>query len=287
MTNHMRKALILTFAVPMLICCQKRNGESTTECSTKNLPTTAELPPKAQSSECLKTGYGATGDSIPPAPLSGGEGYSEYVFPYTTAKCHYRYLDTTFTSVDTSVAHKCLTPIKECLSLDNGTVQATFTDRQFDWKRGTLTFTIGTFDRFDACEVHTLTVGDTIQLESKRLSVKTIHATREKISFSTGDNDWEQYTLKPYDRGSYYIYENYLGRSFMSDYGGQFTLSLASDFMLIDGNCRPIGEEDTIRVDFQDYLNRQNDSGKLFLAGYTTLKIVNGQITEIFRRYTP
>lgn len=287
MTNHMRNALILTLAVPALICCQRGNWKSTTEVSTQTPPTTAELSPKAQGPECRDTGYVPTEDSIPPAPLSGGEGYSEYVFPDTTAKCHYPHLDTIFTSVDTSVAHKCLTPIKECLSLDDATVQATFTDSQFDWKRGTLTFTIGTFDRFDACEVHALTVGDTIRLESKQLPVKTIHATREKITFSIGDDDWEQYTLKPYDGGSYYIYENYLGRSFMSDYGGQFTLPLARDFILIDGNCRPIGEEDTIRMDFQDYLNRQNDYGKLFHAGYTTLKIVDGQITEIFRRYTP
>lgn len=195
----------------------------------------------------------------------------------------------TYVAVRLSVAydHKLVRPLPAGIDIDNledCTVPAAFTKDDFRWMGGNLRLTVYSKDLYDAVEVTTLKVGDTLIYCSTPLIINNIAEVHGGIEINGGLEEGGC-TLAPYEGGTY------VGRDW-DDHAtytklGTAEVALASDFVIIDCGDFPEDPSVTITEGQKLYLETLKPGHQDFFPLNTQVTIQSGLITEIRRHWIP
>lgn len=192
------------------------------------------------------------------------------------------------TNITKAPAHFCAMPIDDKMSLDSladGTVAASFTADDINWRGGNLTMTVYSAYRYNADDIKRLQVGDTIVYEGdKPLPVDSIER-RDKYVIINGGIETGGAELTPVDATTYRA-------TTMDDHSvykklGKCNVVLAQDFMIVDCGTEPTDPNDTIRSAQKPYIDKLKDYRRQFSQLDTRVTIKHGAVTEIHRHWIP
>lgn len=168
--------------------------------------------------------------------------------------------------------------------LTDATVPAEFTTNDFNWTENKLRMTVYSEDLYDAVQISKLKTGDTIVYERKPIVIKKIE---NKDGFLTVNNGIEEggANLQANQGGTYRAIQ-------MDDHSiytkqGQLDVPLAKDFTIIDCGEDFTDPSDTIRSSQKLYLENIKEYRRQFSCLDTKVRIENGKITNIIRRWIP
>lgn len=178
---------------------------------------------------------------------------------------------------------RLITPLPSGLHVDNlqdCTVSAAFTPNDFRWMGGTLDMTVYNRDLYDAVDIATMHVGDTIIYDSRPMVISTIDKGNYGIDINKGpDNGGCR--LVGYGGGTYVA--KLCGERTTYTELGKAHLALDQDFIIIDCGTGPNATSDTIRSAQKLYIEKMNERRLQFTQFDTRVTIENGLITEISR----
>lgn len=184
-------------------------------------------------------------------------------------------------------AHQCIAPLPAGVSIDNMndcTVPASFSSDDFRWMGGNLTMTVYNQDLYDAVEISQMKEGDTLIYEGKPIIISTLEEKNGTLEVNGGLENGGAW-LVGYEGGTYRPSE-WDDHSVYSEIGKK-ELPLAEDFVIIDCGENPTDPSDTIRENQKLYLESLKDYKRDFTVLNTTVRIENGLIKEINRRWIP
>lgn len=172
----------------------------------------------------------------------------------------------------------------EVNKLQDATIPAVFSSKNFSWENGKLCMEVFSEDLYDAIAVSQLKKGDTVLYEGKPIVVKDIEQKDKYVTLNGGiEQGGAEFTATP--NGTY-------RGSQMDDHStytslGKVTLPLAKDFVLIDCGENPTDPYDTVRTAQKDYLEKVPTYKHDFNMLNTRVRIEKGSIKEITRHWIP
>ena len=184
-------------------------------------------------------------------------------------------------------AHKCIAPLPAGYSVDSlsdCTVPAAFSCDDFNWMGGNLTFTVFNEDLYDAVEVTQMQVGDTLIYESQPMVVSKLENDKGVLSINGGLEEGGCW-LQGHEGGTFRAIQ-FDDHSIYTEMG-KAELPLADDFIIIDCGENPDDPCDTIRTGQKLYLESLSENNRIFHNLNTRVRIGNGVIKEINRKWIP
>lgn len=168
--------------------------------------------------------------------------------------------------------------------LQNCTVPAAFSPKDFNWMGGNLSMTVYNQDLYDAVAISQMRVGDTILYSGEPMVVSKFEETRGGIDIN-GGLDEGGCCLAPNEGGTYVARE-------WDDHAtytqlAKTELALAEDFVIIDCGEFPNDPNDTIRNGQKLYIENLKGGRDDFFPLNTRVTIQNGVIKEIHRHWIP
>lgn len=183
--------------------------------------------------------------------------------------------------------HKVIAPLPAGIEADNlqeCTVPASFKIEDFNWRGSNLTMTVYNKDLYDAVEISLMQPGDTLIYEGKPMIVNTMEEVNGYLEINGGLEEGGCW-LAGYEGGTYIakIFDDHATYTEL----GKAEVMLADDFVIIDCGSNPEDPIDTIRSDQKLYLESLEEGRRDFFALNTVVRIENGMIKEINRRWIP
>ena len=182
-------------------------------------------------------------------------------------------------------SYQCIAPLPPAYSLDSFDdviVPADFSLDDFDWEGSNLTLTVLSMDLYDAVQVSQMKPGDTLVYRGEKMAVNEVKHEEDLLTINNGLYEGGAWLL-PMGGGVYRAVES-------SDYAtytelGSVTLPIADGFRLIYCGEDYNDPSDTITSCHRQYL--ESKVCKSFWAGDTDVRIVQGKIVSIHKRWTP
>lgn len=183
--------------------------------------------------------------------------------------------------------YRMVTPLPapyEIGKLQDATVPAVFSSKDFSWTDGKLSLEVYSEDLYDAVLISRLKEGDTISYDGDTMAVKTIERKGEYVTINGGIEQGGA-ELVACQGGTYRGYQ-------MDDHStytrlGKVTLPIAKNFVLIDCGENPTDPYDTIRTAQKAYLEKVPDYKRDFNTYNTRVRVEKGSIVEITRHWIP
>lgn len=184
-------------------------------------------------------------------------------------------------------SHQCVAPLESGIiidSLKDCIVAAAFSTDDFNWRGGNLTMTVYCEYLYDAVEVSKLQTGDTLMYEGKPLPIDSIDRKDGFVSINGGieqdgadlaANEGGTYRASAFDDHSIY---RELGKT---------NIILAEDFVITDCGENPTDPPVTISEGQKAYLDQLPEHRREFNELNTQVRIENGLVKEINRRWIP
>ena len=172
----------------------------------------------------------------------------------------------------------------EANKLQDATVPAMFSSKDFSWDNHKLSMEVFSEDLYDAVAVSQLKKGDTVFYDGKPIVVKDIEHKDKYVTINGG-----------IEQGGAELSANQGGTyrgSQMDDHStytrlGKVTLPLAKDFVLIDCGENPTDPYDTVKTAQKEYLEKVPEYKRDFNMLNTRVRIEKGIIVEINRHWIP
>lgn len=161
---------------------------------------------------------------------------------------------------------------------------AVFSVRDFDVSGGTLSFTVYSENLYSAAILTNMQPGDTLLYNQDTLIVKQVILEGETIRVN-GDIDEGGACFQLCDDATYRAvqYDDY---SIYSEVG-QITLPLDPYFILIDCGENPADPSLIIKKNYMNYLQGLPEYRQSFSYLDTRVKVSNGMITHVLRKWIP
>ena len=191
------------------------------------------------------------------------------------------------TNGNKETVHTCIAPLDDGISpeaLNDCTVAVAFSASDFNWQEGSLRLTVYREHLYDAADISRLQVGDTIVYEGHALPVESIEA---KDGFVVVNGGIEQggAELTAHEGGTYRA-TTFNDHSVWQE-TGTTRVPLAADFVLTDCGENPTDIGDTIREGQKAYIDRLPDYRQDFYPTNTKVRIENGMLKAVNRRWIP
>lgn len=267
----MKKLFIPIFIVSILLTgCTKVNDTP----STQNLPVSSETAITTQKDP----------DPVPgPAPEVEQSTTTEVATPIPEAE--------SATESSETIQHNVIKPLKMNLDVDNiedAILNAAYSLTDIDIEKKEITLTLYEQDIYDAIELHTMQVGDSIIVADEVYPVDKITSENEFIDINDGYTESEfGMTFMPNDGGTYrtLLLDDYATYSYITTK----TFSLSDEFTLTDYTYGDYGNEGT-KTDlnnWDEFTKTLEDWDTEFYYTNTTVRIVNNEVVEINRHWVP
>lgn len=184
-------------------------------------------------------------------------------------------------------SYQCVTRLENYFSIDslhNCTVAAAFGSDNFNWQEKCLDMTVYSEYLYDSAAIDCLQVGDTLLFDGKSIPVDSL-AKRNGFVAINGGIECGGVDLTAHEGGTYRA-TTFNGHSVYQEMG-KAHLKLADDFAIIDCGELPSDPCDTIHENQDAYLRKLPEYRRDFYQLNTRVRIENGQIKEINRRWIP
>ncbi len=183
--------------------------------------------------------------------------------------------------------HKVIAPLPAGIEADNlqeCTVPASFKIEDFNWRGSNLTMTVYNKDLYDAVEISLMQPSDTLIYEGKPMIVNTMEEVNGYLEINGGLEEGGCW-LAGFEGGTYIakIFDDHATYTEL----GKAEVMLADDFVIIDCGSNPEDPIDTIRSEQKLYLESLEEGRRDFFVLNTVVRIENGMIKEINRRWIP
>lgn len=184
-------------------------------------------------------------------------------------------------------SHQCVAPLETGLSIDSlndCTIAVTFTIDNFNWQERSLDITAYKEFLYDSTAINQMQIGDTLLCNGRSIPVDSIER-RDRFVGINGGIERGGVDLTAYENGTYRA-TTFSDHSVYQEMG-QAHLKLADDFVIIDCGEWPDDPCDTITKDLKTYLDKLPEHRRDFFQMNTKIRIENGCIQEINRRWIP
>ena len=179
-----------------------------------------------------------------------------------------------------------ISPLPSGYTIDNltdCTVPARFTVDDFNWRGSNLTFTLYDEAFYDAAEISRMKKGDTLMFDDRAIIVNSIVKDGDYLTVNGGVEEGGAY-LQANDGGTW------RGATF-DDHSiykevGEVELILDDDFTIVDCGIEPDDPIVTVTLP-KPYIDTLESSKTEFIPFNTRIRIENGLIKEIVRRWIP
>lgn len=187
-----------------------------------------------------------------------------------------------------ATSHQCVVPLENGFSsidsLNNCTVAVTFVCEDINRQEKSLDITAYREFLYDSVSINRLQKGDTLMLKGEPIVVDSLER-RDGFVGINGGIERRGVDLTAHEGGTYRA-TTFNNHSIYQEIGN-ITLKLADDFILID--C---GEDfsdpcDTISENQYTYLSNLPENRRDFFQMNTRIRIENGLVKEINRRWIP
>jgi len=169
-------------------------------------------------------------------------------------------------------------------NLDNATIPVSFSADDFNWRGGSLTVTVYAEEVYDANEINSMVIGDTLYHCDEAMIVKDIELHKEYM-FVNGGIENEGVDLEALAGGKYRSTQFDDHSTYVEM--GQVTLPLSQSFTIVDCGVNP-EDPSTIITDGQKaYLDTLASYKRNFWSIDTVVKVENSEITNITRKWIP
>lgn len=169
-------------------------------------------------------------------------------------------------------------------ALNNCTIPTSFTSDDFNWMGGNLRATIYRETFYTSDDIKSMQLGDTLVYEGKPMVVKKIEKESGTISINGGVEEGGAW-LNP-DKNMRYRATTLDDHSIYDELG-KAEMPLAEDFTVVDCGENPTDPYDTIRTGQKIYIESLKDYKREFWPTDTRVRIENGVVKEIVRRWVP
>ena len=181
--------------------------------------------------------------------------------------------------------YQCIAPLPPAYSLDSFDdviVPADFSLDDFDWEGCNLTLTVLSMDLYDAVQVSQMKPGDTLVYRGEKMLVHEVEQEDAILTVNKGLYEGGAW-LTPQGGGVYRAVESSDCATYTKM--GRVTLPLDEGFILI--YCREDYNDpsDTVTSCHRQYL--ESKVSRSFWAGDTDVRIVQGKVVSIHKRWTP
>ena len=181
--------------------------------------------------------------------------------------------------------YQCIAPLPPAYSLDSFDdvmVPAGFTLDDFDWEGNNLTLTVWSKDLYDAVQVSQMKPGDTLVYRGEKMLVSEVEQEDAILTVNKGLYEGGAW-LTPQGGGVYRAVES-------SDYAtytelGSVSLPIDEGFVFIDCGEDYNDPSDTITSCHRQYM--ESKVNRNFWPGNTDVRIVQGKVVSVHRRWTP
>lgn len=190
-------------------------------------------------------------------------------------------------SCDQKPAHVCIRPLPtvETADLQKDTeVAVAFKTSDINWRGGNLKVTFFGEQRYDSAQVASMSVGDTLVYDGKKMVVNKVEWERGFVIVN-GDIENGGACLSPTHDGCYLATQMDDHPAFVRK--GTAEVYLAQDVVMIQCGTNPDDPYDTIRSGVKAYLDTLPDYMQEFSPANTSLKIENGEVKTIQRKWIP
>ena len=182
-------------------------------------------------------------------------------------------------------SYQCIAPLPPAFSLDSlddVTVPAEFSLDDFDWDGNSLTLALWSMDLYDAVQVSQMKPGDTLVYRGEKMLVSEVEQEDAILTVNKGLYEGGAW-LTPQGGGVYRAVES----SDCATYTelGSVTLPIADGFRLIYCGEDYNDPSDTVTSCHRQYL--ESKVSRSFWAGDTDVRIVQGKVVSIHKRWTP
>ena len=142
--------------------------------------------------------------------------------------------------------------------------------------------TVFVYDLYDMVDVSLMKEGDTIMLGQKEVVISSVERKDNGCVLVNGGLDNGGFDL--YTENNTVYYEQ--GYSDVKSYYeiGKITLPVSSDFVYTDTSDM---DNDAVIMNAEEFLNAEEDMVYYFNANNTTIRIENGEVAELNRKYVP
>lgn len=190
-----------------------------------------------------------------------------------------------FCSCSQEVKRQCVAPLPapySVESLTDATVPAHFSIGDFNWEEAKLALSVYSMDLYDAVEISSMTVGDTLVYTGEKMVIKNICNENGILTINDGLYEGGAW-LKPNDGGTYRAVES-------DDYAtythvGNVVLPFLPDFSFIDCGIDFHDPSDTIISAHKEYMESKINAAFLYVN--TMVQVEGGKITNITRSWIP
>ena len=181
--------------------------------------------------------------------------------------------------------YQCIAPLPPAYSLDSFDdviVPADFSLDDFDWESSNLTLTVLSMDLYDAVQVSQMKPGDTLVYRGEKMLVSEVEQEDAILTVNKGLYEGGAW-LTPHGGGVYRAVES-------SDYAtytelGSVSLPIDEGFVFIDCGEDYNDPSDTITSCHRQYM--ESKVNRNFWPGNTDVRIVQGKVVSVHRRWTP
>ena len=182
-------------------------------------------------------------------------------------------------------------PLKSGIDINNiedAMVSGDFEITDFDFENKTLKVTLYERDIYDAVDITTMKVGDSIIINDETFPIESISEENGFIDINGGYTESEfGMTFMGEDGGTFrtLLLDDYATYSKL----GEVTLSIGEEFKIHDFVCGDYGEEpvETDWENIQAFINELPDWDTGFGYHNTELRIVNNKVVDITRHWVP
>ncbi len=184
--------------------------------------------------------------------------------------------------------HVTVRPLPSGINPDkvtDATVRANFTADDFDWASGKLKLDLYAEDTYNADEINSLKVGDTLVYNGAPQAVTKIERHDKTVAVN-GDIEDGGAFLQASDKGNTYR-STELDDHPVCTKIGTVTLPVSSKLTIIDCREQPTDPSDTITSNQQKYVNGLKDYKRIFTALNTRVQIAGGTVVGITRFWIP
>ena len=182
-------------------------------------------------------------------------------------------------------AYQCIAPLPPAFSLeslDDVTVPAEFSMDDFDWDGNSLTLAVWSMDLYDAVQVSQMKPGDTLVYRGENMVVNEVGHEEGMVTVNNGLYEGGAWLI-PVGGGIYRAIES----SDLATYTELGSVSLPIDEGLVFIDCGDDYNDpsDTITSCHRQYM--ESKVNRNFWPGNTDVRIVQGKVVSIHRRWTP
>lgn len=191
------------------------------------------------------------------------------------------------TSANKKATHKCVAPLESGISIDSlsdCTVATAFNAEDFNWRGDNLSMTLYSEYLYDAVDVSQLQAGDTLIYEEKAMPIDSIQ-TENGFVIINGGLEQDGACLAAGEGGTYRA-TTFDDHSVYKEMG-KVNVILSEDFVIIDCGENPTDPCDTIRTGQKAYIDKLPETRRDFNPMNTRVRIENGLVKEINRRWIP